>query len=102
MNEKDRVKIKIMDEILQGRDIKLEITFPTPEITRWVIVATALRKSSTLPPDYDGTFSVTLIELFSWTGKTTPIYQIYWPLTLKDALALVEKHWENRDIEESA
>lgn len=77
---KNRVKCRLMDEILHGKEIFITVSgdyskFPEQ---RWIL--------------YGGE---PYRELFVW-NHTGPIAVTTNPVTLKDALTVVETHWQDR------
>ena len=71
---KNRVKCNLMDEILMGNDIRVVLISD---------YSCALYIDGTVPHR----------ELFRWKGSAPFVTN---PVTLKDALGLIDMHWENR------
>lgn len=87
--EKDEVKIALMDVILHGGDIMIGSTGSIPGGDTHYSLYTR------------GSDNSHIVELFVWKvnrpGLVLGEQHTAKSLTLKDALALVEKHWEDRE-----
>lgn len=77
---KDRIKCRLMDEILKGNNI--------------YIAETVLSEKSFLLYANNDQHTEPCDDLFMWKGYAMPL--VSQPVTLKDALAIVDTHWDSR------